>query len=303
MARAYDFVQVDVFTDRIFGGNQLAVFLDGRGLSDREMQQIAQEMNFAETTFLLPPTQPDAAARVRIFTPGQEVPFAGHPTIGTSFVLASRGFLPEGSRALVLEEGVGPISVRFEEPETGPTFFWMRHPEPSFTPPTANRQVIAAALGLTESDLLPGAPIEVGTTGLPFLFVPLRDRATVDRAVTDTPSLLRSIAGTPALGIFFFAPDADPAARSVYSRMFAPGSGVPEDPATGSASGPLGAYLVRHNLVAPGADIRITSEQGTKMGRQSFIHIAIGMAGDAITRIEVGGSAVPVLDGTLRLPD
>src|SRR5262245_45266404 len=132
MARAYAFVQVDVFTDRIFGGNPLAVFLDGHGLSDREMQQIAREMNLSETTFLLPPTLPDAAAKVRIFTPGRELAFAGHPTIGTAYVLATHGMLPDGARDLVLEEGIGPVPVRLEGDPRRPDFLWMGHGAASF---------------------------------------------------------------------------------------------------------------------------------------------------------------------------
>lgn len=303
MTRAYSFVQVDVFTDRVFGGNPLAVFLDGHGLSDTEMQQIAREMNLSETTFLLPPTRPDCAARVRIFTPGRELAFAGHPTIGTAYVLATRGMLPAGARSLTLEEGVGPVPVRLEGDPLAPNFLWMGHGEARFTPAPDERAAFAAALGLTEADLLPDAPIEVGTTGAAFVYLPLRDRETVDRAIFDLSAALRCFTETPAIGLFFFAPDPDPTTRRVYARMFGShSSGVPEDPATGSASGPLGAYLVRHGLVAPGNDVRIVSEQGTKMGRQSFIHIAVRTEGDAVTAIEVGGSAVPVLDGTLSLP-
>ncbi len=303
MARDYRFVQVDVFTDRVFGGNPLAVVLDARGLTDGEMAAIAGEMNLSETTFVLPPTRPDCDARVRIFTPRRELAFAGHPTIGTSFVLATRGMLPAGARALALEEGVGPVPVRLEGDPADPDFLWMRHGEATFGPPLAPRAAFAAALGLAEGDLLLDAPIQTGTTGSAFLYIPLRDRAAVDRAALDVPAILRCFADTTAVGVFVFAPDADPAARRVYARMFAPHtSGIPEDPATGSASGPLGAYLVRNRLVAPGDPVRIVSEQGTKMGRQSFIHIAVATEADAVTGIEVGGSAVPVLEGTLSLP-
>jgi trans-2,3-dihydro-3-hydroxyanthranilate isomerase len=305
MAREYAFVQVDVFTDRVFGGNPLAVFLDGRGLSDAEMQRIAREMNLSETTFLLPPTLPDAAARVRIFTPGRELRFAGHPTIGTAYVLATHGLLPAGARDLVLEEGIGPVPVRLEGDPRAPRFLWMRHGAASFGPPLADRAAFAAALSLTEADLLPDAPIAVGTTGTPFLYIPLRDRDAVDRAAVDAAAMRRCFNDPTAVGVFIFAPDADPTAGRVYARMLdaLAGTGIPEDPATGSASGPLGAYLVRHGLVTRGERVSVVSEQGTKMGRQSFIHIAIRMDGDAITALEVGGCAVPVLDGTLRLPE
>ncbi|MCA1670198.1 MAG: PhzF family phenazine biosynthesis isomerase [Thermomicrobia bacterium] len=288
---------------RPFGGNPLAVVLDARGLTDAEMAAIAGEMNLSETTFVLPPTRPDCDVRVRIFTPRRELAFAGHPTIGTSFVLATRGMLPAGARTLTLEEGVGPVPVRLEGDATDPKMLWMRHGAATFGPPLVRRADFAAALGLTEDDLLPDAPIQTGTTGSAFLYIPLRDRRAVDRAALDVPAILRCFADTTAVGIFVFAPDADPAARRVYARMFAPHtSGIPEDPATGSASGPLGAYLVRQRLVAPADVVQIVSEQGTKMGRQSFIHIAVATEAGAVTGIEVGGSAVPVLEGSLSLP-
>jgi len=303
MAREYRFVQVDVFTDRLFGGNPLAVVCDARGLTDGEMAAIAGEMNLSETTFVLPPTRLDCDARVRIFTPRRELAFAGHPTIGTSFVLATHGMLPAGARTLTLEEGVGPVPVRLEGDPAAPAFLWMRHGAATFGPPLAPRADFAAALGLTEDDLLPDAPVQTGTTGSAFLYIPLKDRVTVDRAALDVPAILRCFSDTTAVGVFVFAPDSNLTSNRAYARMFAPHtSGIPEDPATGSASGPLGAYLVRHGLVTPDETVRIVSEQGTKMGRQSFIHIAVTTEMGAVTGIEVGGSAVPVLEGTLSLP-
>jgi len=301
--REYQFVQVDVFTDQIFRGNPLAVVLDAEGLGDDEMQSIAREMNLSETTFILPPTRSDCVARVRIFTPGLELPFAGHPTIGTCFVLATRGLLPQGAECVLLEEGVGPVPVRFEGDPAAPRFAWMTHPPASFDPEVQDRAAIAAALGLTEAHLLAGAPIQVGTTGAPFLYVPLRDRAAVDHVMLNPRLLPRQRFSSSAHGVFIFAPDPDPAARRVYCRMLGIDSvGISEDPATGSASGPLGAYLVEHGLVQTDGEVHIVSEQGTMMGRQSFIHIRIRTSGDQIAAIDVGGSTVPVLEGTLRLP-
>lgn len=300
--RSYRFVQVDVFTDRVFGGNPLAVFFDGRGLDDGLMQQIAREMNLSETVFLLPPSRPDCAAALRIFTPARELPFAGHPTVGTAWVLAAHGMAPKGASRFVLEEKVGPIPVELDGDPARPGFVWMKHPEATFDPVLENRGALARALGLEEGDLLPGAPIRPGSTGNTFLFVPLRDRLAVDRAVLDVPALLGAMGDLPLIGIFVFAPDPDPAAGRVYSRMFAPHtSGVPEDPATGSASGPLGAYLVLNGLVRKAAEVKIVSEQGTKMGRQSFVHIRLAMQGERITEIRVGGEVVPVLEGELRV--
>jgi len=179
----------------------------------------------------------------------------------------------------------------------------MRHGEARFGPELTNRAGFAGALGLAEADLLAGAPVCTGSTGNTFLYVPLRDRETVDRARLDVPALLAAQGEGPNLGVFVFAPDPNPKAGKVYSRMFAPHtSGIPEDPATGSASGPLGAYLVERGLVAPATTVDIVSEQGTRMGRQSFLRIRIGMSGGRISDIRVGGSVVPVIEGRLRVP-
>jgi trans-2,3-dihydro-3-hydroxyanthranilate isomerase len=299
MAREYAFVQVDVFTDRVFGGNPLAVVLDARGLADGEMQAIAREMNLSETTFVLTPTRADCTVKVRIFTPALEVPFAGHPTIGTAWVLATHGRLGAATRA-VIEEGIGPVAVELEGDPRCPHFVWMRHRDASFGPAVPARAAVAAALGLDDAGLHPRAPICTGTTGSLFLYVPLRDRAAVDRAVLDVPAMRRAVGDAPLPGVFVFA--AEPPAGA-YSRMFAPHtSGVPEDPATGSASGPLGAYLVTHGLIAAADDVRVVSEQGTRMGRPSHVHIRLRVRGGRPTDIRVGGGVVPVLDGRLRVP-
>ena len=301
--RAYRFVQVDVFTDRVFGGNPLAVVFEATGLSDGEMQAIAREMNLSETTFILPPTRGDCAARVRIFTPARELQFAGHPTIGTAWVLATHRLLPENTSAFNLEEGIGPVPVTLEGDPARPSFLWMRHREPEWGPEVANRAEVAAGVGLAETDLLPGAPIQTGSTGTRFLFVPLRDRATVDRALLDVTKILKALGDEPLVGIFVFAPDPDPAAGRVHSRMFAQHtSGIPEDPATGSASGPLGAYLVRQGLVKASDKVAIVSDQGVKMGRPSRLHIRGIARGDRLDEIEVGGGVVPVIEGRLRVP-
>lgn len=312
--RTYRFLQVDVFTDRVFGGNPLAVFPDPEGLSDAELQAIAGEMNLSETTFVYPPARPDAAARVRIFTPSRELPFAGHPTIGTAYVLATLGRLPAGASEIVLEEGIGPVPVRLEGDPANPGFLWMTHPAARFEPAAGpdERAAVLRALGLVPDDALGGVngpPIQVGSTGLPFLYVPLRDRAAVDRVVLDERALSAARGEGGPTGVFLFAPEPaedEEAARGIagraYSRMLAPGAGVQEDPATGSASGPLAVYLVKERLMPAPADgtVRFLSEQGTAMGRQSFVHLRLDLAGGEIRRIEVGGGAVPVIEGTLK---
>lgn len=305
VGRGFRVLHVDVFSGSPLGGNQLAVVLDAKDLSDDEMQAIALEMNLSETTFVLPPTRPGCAARVRIFTPRTELPFAGHPTVGTAFVLAREGRLPVGAREILLDEAIGPVLVSFEGDSAAPSFTWMEHGPASFGPEQVDRAGIAAALGLTEADLLLAVPIQSGTTGVPFLFVPLRDPATVDRAALDVGFLLRSLNEDASFGVFVFAPDGEPANRRVYSRMFAPHTlGIPEDPATGSGSGPLGVYLLRHGIFATASsedEVRIVSEQGTKMGRRSEVHIRLGSNDGAVTRIEVGGQCVIMMEGRLTV--
>jgi len=296
VTRAYRFVHVDVFTDHVFGGNQLAVFLEPDGLSDAEMQAIAHEMNFAETTFVFPPTQLEkAAAKVRIFTGSTELPFAGHPTVGTAWVLANQGRVAK--QAFNLEEGIGLVPVRLE----GETI-WMTHRDAEFGPPVSNRSDIAAGLGLSEADLLDNQPIQPGSTGVQFLYVPLKDPAAVDRANASMPGMAAAFAGE-RLGVFVFAPDPGRGPNHVYSRMFAGDTrGITEDAATGSASGPLGAYVAEHGIVERGEAIEIVSLQGNRMGRPSTIRIRVDLKDGHASNIRVGGGVVPVVQGELTLP-
>lgn len=282
---------VDVFTEKPLAGNQLAVVLDGRGIDDSTMGRIAREMNFSETTFIFPPDDPSHAARVRIFTPGTELPFAGHPTIGTAWVLSDEGLVKGG--AFTLEEKVGPVNVRFEG-----NLIWMTHPPLTFGRVLAHKQV-AATIAVPEDAILHDVPAQVASTGNPFLFVALRDAAAVDSASSDPARVGKLLKGTGANGVFLFAVTGP---GRLYSRMFA-AFDIGEDPATGSGSGPLGAFAVRYGLVARAPLVTIVSEQGTKMGRQSFVHIALayGDSKDVPEKIEVGGGVMPVLRGELVL--
>ena len=282
---------VDVFTPTALAGNQLAVVLDGRGLATETMQRIAREMNFSETTFVLPPEDPSHAARIRIFTPLLELPFAGHPTIGTAWVLATEGLVPDGTESFVLEENVGPVAVRRAGDLT-----WMTHPPLTFGPVLPHARV-AGALGLDVEHIVHDVPAQVASTGNPFLFVALPDAAAVDRAQSDPARVRKLLKGSKAHGVVVFAVLGS---GRLYSRMFA--VDIPEDPATGSAAGPLGAFAVRYGLVERAARVSLVSEQGTKMGRQSFLHIELSYdadAGDIPSRIEVGGSVMPVVAGDL----
>jgi len=286
---------VDVFAEKPLAGNQLAVVLDAEDIPGDVMQRIAKEMNISETTFVLPPADPAHAARVRIFTPASELPFAGHPTVGTAWVLSTQGLVPGGSLEFVLEEGVGPVRVRGVKSPDGLTF-WMTHPELTFGAVERRRVQAAGVIGLTEDDLVPDVPVQAASTGNPFLFFALRDAGAVDRAVADFEQLAEVLEATRAFGAFIFAAVGG---NRLYSRMFS--LDIPEDPATGSGSGPLGGFAVKYGLVPRAPKVAIVNEQGTKMGRQSFIHIELTYHGseEIPYLIEVGGSVKPVITGTL----
>jgi trans-2,3-dihydro-3-hydroxyanthranilate isomerase len=290
--REYRYRVVDVFTRVPLEGNALAVFPDARGLDAALMQRVARELNLSETTFVLPSDRTDCAARVRIFTPTFEMVFAGHPTVGTAFVLRDEGVVPESVERFGLEEKIGRVAVR-KDPEE-PSRFWLTTPPLEFGR-TFDGSACARALGLTPADLLDISPQRV-SAGNPTLLIALRDRAVVDRAVLDPAAAIALKEGDPEpLCVFVFAPTSEGA----YSRMFAPDHGVPEDPATGSSTGPLAAYMVRHGLAPAASGSRWVSEQGTKMGRRSFLHVLLrGEGGE--NGIEIGGDVTPVGEGVLR---
>lgn len=251
------------------------------------MQRIAREMNLSETVFVFPPTRPDSVASFRIFTPAQELLFAGHPTVGGSFVLLQEGIVPKGSERFVLEEKVGLVPIRVEHGEQ--PLIWLTTPPISFGQ-TFERARCAAALGLEMSDLL-DIPPQIVSAGNPFFFIAVKNREAVDRAFLDITGA-KSIKGPEVgpCGVFVFAPT--PA--GAYSRMFAPEYGITEDPATGSATGPLAAYMSRHKLLPSSSPSRFLSEQGVKMGRRSVLHVQMHGEGGA-EGIEVGGHVVPVV--------
>jgi trans-2,3-dihydro-3-hydroxyanthranilate isomerase len=305
MPRSYRYLQLDVFTDHLFGGNQLAVFIDGRGLSDETMQAVAREMNFSETTFIFPPERADTDVRMRIFTPGSEMPIAGHPTIGSTFALARTGVIAPASERFVFGLGVGPVPVALTWRQSELRFAWMTQPLPTFFDPMADRGAAAAALGLPEAAVAgTSLPVQVISCGVPFIFVPLTTRRAVDSATINPPAYEELMKRAPAgvNGVFFFSHERGPDSATVYSRMFAPDVGISEDSATGIASGPLGCYLVRHRVVAAEKAEAMLSLQGVKMGRPSHVHIAIGVEGSEIRSVQVGGEAVLAGEGTLYIP-
>ncbi len=291
--RSYRYRVVDVFTTQPLEGNPLAVFPEASGLDDVTMQKIAREMNLSETVFVVPATRASLAAGVRIFTPTRELPFAGHPTVGTSFVLLDEGTVPAGTKQFVLEEKVGPVPIRVETGER--PLIWLTTPPISYGR-TYDRLRCAQALGVAAHDLLDITPQWL-SAGNPTVFIALRDRRAVDDAGLDSHgvSIIKGADAAP-ICVFVFTP----APEGAYARMFAPEYGVPEDPATGSSTGPLAAFMIRHRLVSGAAGTRFVSEQGTKMGRRSILYVELHGEGGA-DGIDVGGYVTPIAEGTLKL--
>ena len=295
----YRYLHYDVFTDRRFGGNQLAVFPEAAGLSAQTMQQIAREIGFAETTFVTASERSGTDVRMRIFTPGTEMPMAGHPVVGSTFALAREGHIPRGrTDDWVFGLNIGPTPVALEWTNGRLNFAWMTQRVPEFGRVFEDVAAVARALGVSEGDIRDtGLPVQEVSCGVPFVYVPLRTRAAVDSAIPDVRLL--------NFEAYVFTTDRAGAADSAttYSRMFAPALGVYEDPATGGASGPLGSYLVRHSVVAPDKARAILNLQGVKLGRPSWIHISIETSDGAISRVRVGGTSVFVAEGTMEVED
>ena len=299
------YLHYDVFTDRRFEGNQLAVFHDARGLSSELMQVITKEMNFSECTFVLPAEAAGTDVRMRIFTPGSELPMAGHPTIGTTFALAELAVIAPGRDSFVFGLGVGPTKVELAWEGHRLSFAWMDQRPPEFREPVSPRPDIIRAVGLDPSAVdQTGLPIAEVSCGNAFLIIPVSTRAAVDAANADLAAMRRIQSAFPGghVGALFFTTEPVDADVIAYSRMFAPGAGVAEDPATGSAAGPLGCYLVKHGLVHRDRMDDMVNLQGVAMGRPSRLHMRITEdSNGAITRVQVGGKAVRVGEGTIDL--
>ena len=295
----YRYLHLDVFTSTLFEGNQLAVFPEPAGLDTAQMQRIAREMAFAETTFIFPP-EGRGDVRMRIFTPAKELPIAGHPTIGSTFALAADGAITPGRESFVFELGVGPTPVSLEWKDGRLAFAWMTQPVPSVVGTIDDRAALASAVGIEEADLEPRLPVQMLSNGVAFLYVPIRTRAAVDAVTIDRRALVRCFegAGVQEVPVFCLTTERG-GAETVYSRMLAPGFGIGEDPATGAASGPLGAYLLQHGVVTPEQARTLVSLQGVAMGRPSRIHISIESREGSIARVRVGGESVIVGRGEI----
>lgn len=314
--RRYRFYQADVFTDRVFTGNALAIFPDADGLSGEEMQRIAAEMNLSETAFVLPPTEVQALLRLRIFTPVTELPLAGHPVVGTIFVLASRGEyeldealaeIGDGVHRIHQECGAGVLPVDIRVRGGAVEQVVMTQAPPRFFEEFSDRAALAAGLGLGEDDLLPdGTPAQVVSTAMPQLMVPVRSLRSLERIQLDAGAV-RSLLNREEIGsdcLMAFSTECVHGESAAHARMFAPGLGVVEDPATGSAAGALGAWLVRHRRVASNdsGPVRLIIEQGYEMGRPSTIHVEVEHDDGEPSEVRVGGQAVFVAEGSLSLP-
>ena len=299
------FYQADVFTGQPFGGNPVAVFPDAHGLADYQLQRIAREMNLSETVFVLPPTDQAAVVRLRIFTPTQEIPFAGHPVLGTFFVLAQLGLIAvtDGVTRVMQECNIGLFPVELHAQEGELTRVVMTQPKPEFLGPVdAIEDVykISSALGLPKYSIADMKwSIEVVSTGLPVLIVPVRTLTAVRSIQPDAAAIMEVCSRFGANGMMAFTTVTVEPSSTVHTRMFAPSIGILEDPATGSASGALGAYLVQNGVVdvAPTTDIVI--EQGYEIERPSQILVRIESDDDIIQTVKVGGQCVMVVEGTL----
>jgi trans-2,3-dihydro-3-hydroxyanthranilate isomerase len=295
---AHRFVIADVFTDHAFGGNQLAVFPDGRGISERAMQSLAREFNFSETTFVLPPRDASTDFQLRIFTPAAELPFAGHPTVGTAAVLARLGIanVNDGKATVVFEERVGPVSV--DVSLDGDRTFARLSLEAEVEEPEPPSPADATAALSLPADAVRGAWF--ATVGTPFAYVHLSDREAVDAAVIDRAAWSRHFEHAFSSAIYFFAGDAAAGSR-LYARMFSPGFGIEEDAATGSAAATLAGSLANRLPERDGA-FAWTIDQGVKMGRPSLLDASAEKRGGRAVRVMAGGGTVIVGEGTITLP-
>ena len=295
---AHRFVIADVFTQTAFGGNQLAVFPDARGLSARAMQSLAREFNFAETTFVLPPEDPRHTRRVRIFTPRLELPFAGHPTIGTAAVLASLGLAggTGADLAVILEESVGPVAVEVRLDGKAPYARLTREGEVEKPATRPSRAEAATAVSLPERDVLDAWCASVG---VPFCFVHVASAAAVDRAALDRAAWTTSFSGAWATNLYLFAGEVAPGSR-FHVRMFGPAFGIEEDPATGSGAAALAGCLA--DRLASDGTFAWQIDQGVCMGRPSRLETWAERRGGRTVAVKVGGSTVLVGEGTMSVP-
>ncbi len=303
--RSLPFYTADAFAEEPFGGNPVAVIPDATDLTEREFQQIAREMNLSETVFVVPPTDPAAIVKLRIFTPTQEIPFAGHPVIGTFFVLSALQKFPltQPLTRYVFECNIGLFPVELHVVNGQVDNVIMTQPKPQFLGTAESIQdlyEVSRALGMNKTAITEThLPIEVVSTGLPVVIVPVRTLTAVKSIQADPAGITEVCDKLGANGIMVFTPVTVEAWADVHTRMFAAPIGIWEDPATGSASGALGAYLVKNGVVDVGPTTEVFMEQGYEIDRPSRITVQVFSDDDAIQEIKVGGQAVMVAEGKL----
>ncbi|KKD36398.1 MAG: PhzF family phenazine biosynthesis protein [Limnoraphis robusta] len=292
-----DFYIVDVFAEDKYAGNQLAVVF-GEGvmsLSDAEMQQIAQEMNYSETSFIPSSQTEDGGYDVRIFTPQKELPFAGHPTLGTAYIIQQE-IIQKPLEQVILNLGVGQIPVTWTQDEDGDEIFWMRQNNPEFYH-TLEVNLVAEVLGLEVSEIDPKFPIQEVSTGIPFILVPLKNLAALKKAKVNLEKYSKLMEITHSTEILIFSPEPYSPENQISARMFAPSLGIPEDPATGSANGCLAGYLIQHSYFEKD-QIDLKVEQGYEINRPSILYLKAKKVADKI-EVMVGGKVVKVAQGKL----
>lgn len=302
----YQFYTTDVFTERIFGGNPLAVFPEAQGLSPAQMQRIAGELNLSETAFVTPAGDPAYTCQVRIFTPRIELPFAGHPTIGTAYVLAATGsFVLSGDQTrLVFEEQVGPVRVDVQAQDGRPVSakLWAAQ-MPEFGPPTPGRAELARLLSLEEEALAEGALTpQAVSCGVPFTFIPLRDRRALGRARLDLTAWNQLLQDFWAPHVYCITLDPEQEGHDMRARMFAPAMGIEEDPATGAAASALAGYLGGREVLRDGT-LHWVIEQGFEMGRPSLLEVEADKRDGEIVAVRVGGKCVLVSEGAMEVSE
>jgi trans-2,3-dihydro-3-hydroxyanthranilate isomerase len=300
----YSYYTADVFSDRIFGGNPLAVFPEASGLTPPQMQKIAAEFNFSETVFVFPPETPQGTKKVRIFTPSTELPFAGHPTVGTAYILALIGAIPPHRETTIyLEEGVGLVPVKIVGDGEKPVYSELKVAQlPELVADTYAIDDLAAILSLSAADFLPGYPPRAFSCGLPFLFIPVKNQEILGKIKLNMTLWSSLLSQARANSLFVFCFDSESPHSRLYGRMFAPGLGVMEDPATGSAVAALGGYLGGLESSGEGMN-QWTIIQGVEMGRPSCLQLKFQKNNREITEVCVGGASVLVCQGKMIIPD
>ncbi|WP_257351532.1 PhzF family phenazine biosynthesis protein [Pseudalkalibacillus decolorationis] len=297
---------LDVFTKTPFGGNQLAVFQPNKVLPTETMQKIARELNLSESVFIYPADDSNHEKRLRIFTPHVELPMAGHPTIGAAYLLADQGIVEtkEGENEWIFEEGVGDVPVTVHKENSEITKVEMQQPTPLFGDQFSNIEAVTELLSLSINELDTSLPIQTVSSGVPFLYIPIRSLSAIQNIHFRADIWEKYFSGNPnTKHIFTFTTETEHQESTVHSRMFAPAMGISEDPATGAASGPLGAYLVENGVVSPNDNdsYLIKSEQGLELGRPSYIDISIRKDGNGFKKVKIGGNSVIIGSGQLNL--